>query len=111
MSIDLPPELTIALDCLRPHVGRPGSTILYYPPIGSTNDVAAAHAREGLVVVGDEQTAGRGRRGRASFSPPGSGLYMSIVVAPSRARESIETDSRNETRVGAARQRRSCRCG
>jgi BirA family biotin operon repressor/biotin-[acetyl-CoA-carboxylase] ligase len=37
-------------------------------------------------VIADEQTAGRGRRGRTWFSPPGSGLYVSIVLTPSAAR-------------------------
>ena len=36
--------------------------------------------------MADEQTAGRGRRGREWFSPPGSGLYVSIVLTPGRAR-------------------------
>jgi BirA family biotin operon repressor/biotin-[acetyl-CoA-carboxylase] ligase len=69
-----------------------GSTILFHPSIGSTNDAASLTARlsgersEGLVVIADEQTAGRGRRGHAWFSPPGSGLYVSVVLAPTRAR-------------------------
>ena len=50
----------------------------------STNDVAAT-LPDGSVVVADEQTAGRGRRGRSWFSPPGTGLYVSVVLAPSRA--------------------------
>lgn len=50
----------------------------------STNDVAAS-LPEGAVVVADRQTAGRGRRGRVWFSPAGSGLYASVVVAPGRA--------------------------
>lgn len=45
----------------------------------STNDVAAS-LPPGSVVVADQQTAGRGRRGRAWFSPPGSGLYASVVL-------------------------------
>jgi len=40
---------------------------------------------EGLVVVADEQTSGRGRRGHTWFSPPGSGLYVSVVLAPATA--------------------------
>jgi BirA family biotin operon repressor/biotin-[acetyl-CoA-carboxylase] ligase len=35
--------------------------------------------------VADEQTSGRGRRGHRWFSPPGSGLYVSVVLAPARA--------------------------
>ena len=38
------------------------------------------------MVVADEQTAGRGRRGHAWFSPPGAGLYVSVVLAPATAR-------------------------
>ena len=36
-------------------------------------------APDGTVVVADEQTAGRGRRGRSWHSPPGSGLYLSVL--------------------------------
>lgn len=39
-------------------------------------------AREGLLVVADEQTAGRGRRGRVWASPPGAGLYFSVLLTP-----------------------------
>ncbi len=38
------------------------------------------------MVIAETQTAGRGRRGRRWFSPPGSGLYVSLVLAPARAR-------------------------
>ena len=80
----------MAIARVRPRLGRLGATVLYYPVIGSTNDVACGLAaggdREGVVVLADEQTAGRGRRGRAWFSPAASGLYVSIVLAPGRAR-------------------------
>jgi BirA family biotin operon repressor/biotin-[acetyl-CoA-carboxylase] ligase len=60
--------------------------------VGSTNDVASELAAsgdsEGTVVIADEQTAGRGRRGHRWFSPAASGLYVSVVVAPGRARTS-----------------------
>jgi BirA family biotin operon repressor/biotin-[acetyl-CoA-carboxylase] ligase len=58
----------------------------------STNDVAA-DLPEGSVVVADRQTAGRGRRGRTWFSPPGSGLYVSVVVAPARASDPARATS------------------
>ena len=52
--------------------------------IGSTNDRAlelgAGGARPFTVVVSDEQTRGRGRRGAAWHSPPSSGLWMSLVL-------------------------------
>ena len=37
--------------------------------------------------MADTQTAGRGRRGRRWFSPPGAGLYVSVVLDPGRARQ------------------------
>ncbi len=44
------------------------------------------YSPEGLVVVADQQTAGRGRRGHTWFSPAGSGLYVSVVLTPATAR-------------------------
>ena len=37
---------------------------------------------EGLVIVADEQTAGRGRAGHTWFSPPTQSLYLSILLRP-----------------------------
>jgi BirA family biotin operon repressor/biotin-[acetyl-CoA-carboxylase] ligase len=52
----------------------------------STNDDVKAAAclgePEGLVVIADRQTAGRGRMRRAFFSPDGTGLYMSVLLRP-----------------------------
>jgi BirA family biotin operon repressor/biotin-[acetyl-CoA-carboxylase] ligase len=78
-----------ALAGARPRLGRLGSSIIYFPSIGSTNDAAATLAGhgpcEGAIVIADQQTAGRGRRGRTWFSPPGSGLYVSVVLNPGRS--------------------------
>jgi BirA family biotin operon repressor/biotin-[acetyl-CoA-carboxylase] ligase len=88
----LPADIATALAdaCAARRLGRLGSPTLYYPTIGSTNDVAVALAtsglHEGAVVVADMQTEGRGRRGRTWLSPPSSGLYVSVVLAPARAR-------------------------
>jgi BirA family biotin operon repressor/biotin-[acetyl-CoA-carboxylase] ligase len=58
----------------------------YFQQAGSTNDIAAglaaAGAAEGTTVVAAAQTAGRGRRGRSWYSPPGAGLYVSVVLRP-----------------------------
>jgi BirA family biotin operon repressor/biotin-[acetyl-CoA-carboxylase] ligase len=55
-----------------------------YRSIGSTNDRAGALVVGGCrpysVVVADEQSAGRGRRGTRWSSPPGCGLWMSVVL-------------------------------
>jgi BirA family biotin operon repressor/biotin-[acetyl-CoA-carboxylase] ligase len=93
-----PQEMVDALERVRPRLGRLASTILFFETTGSTNDEAAkrsaspqppapglqpqAPSPEGLVVVADEQTAGRGRRGHTWFSPAGSGLYVSVVLTP-----------------------------
>lgn len=62
--------------------------INHFQSISSTNDLAISMANngapEGTVVVAREQTAGRGRRGKSWTSPPGSGLYLSIVLRPDR---------------------------
>ena len=42
---------------------------------------ADAGAREGLVLIAQAQSAGRGRGGHSFYSPPG-GLYMSILLRP-----------------------------
>lgn len=58
----------------------------YYDQVGSTNDVAASLVREGAgdlaVVLADEQTAGRGRRGRTWHTPPGAALAVSVILSP-----------------------------
>jgi BirA family biotin operon repressor/biotin-[acetyl-CoA-carboxylase] ligase len=56
------------------------------PQTGSTNadllDAARAGAAEGLVLVAEEQTAGRGRLGRGWSAPPRAGLIFSVLLRP-----------------------------
>jgi len=63
-----------------------GSAFLRFDSVSSTNDVArelaASGASEGLCVIAREQTAGRGRQGRSWSSPPGEGLYLSVILRP-----------------------------
>lgn len=58
----------------------------WHASVTSTMDLAAqaaeAGAAEGLAIGADEQTAGRGRRGRSWSSPAGAGLYLSFVLRP-----------------------------
>ena len=57
-----------------------------FDAIGSTNSYLLEEARrgapEGVVVVADHQTAGRGRLGRRWEAPPGTGLLVSVLLRP-----------------------------
>src|SRR5687768_4088423 len=68
---------------------RIGHTIEAHASIGSTNDRArdllALPDGDGHVVVAEEQTAGRGRRGREWVSPPGLNLLVSVALRPDLA--------------------------
>ena len=65
---------------------RIGHAVEFHAEIGSTNDRARAALREsgrdGLAVVADLQTEGRGRRGRTWLSPPGANLLVSVGLRP-----------------------------
>lgn len=58
----------------------------FFPSIPSTNthamQQADSGAPDGSVWFADEQTQGRGRGAHAWSSPPGSGLYVSILLRP-----------------------------
>jgi BirA family biotin operon repressor/biotin-[acetyl-CoA-carboxylase] ligase len=60
--------------------------MLWYDEVPSTNDLAARladrGAPEGTVIAAHAQSAGRGRQGRTWVSPPGAGLYVSVVLRP-----------------------------
>lgn len=65
-------ELPLALTC--------------YDSLGSTNDylktLAEEGAKEGTVILAERQTAGKGRLGRAFYSPKGTGIYLSLLLRP-----------------------------
>jgi len=65
-----------------------GHKVIAYPSLTSTNDIAKREARkgarEGTVVLAEEQTAGRGRLKRAWLSPRGS-IALSIILHPTPA--------------------------
>lgn len=58
----------------------------YHALISSTNDrakeLAAGGAAEGTLVIAEEQTAGRGRKGRSWFSAAGDGICLSMILRP-----------------------------
>jgi BirA family transcriptional regulator, biotin operon repressor / biotin---[acetyl-CoA-carboxylase] ligase len=68
------------------YFGR-GDRLSYLPTVESTSTLAMQLARErpdeGLVVLTDSQTAGKGRQGRRWVDVPGCNVLMSIVLRPS----------------------------
>ena len=70
-----------------------GSHLLCLEQIDSTNTEAKrqamAGAPDGLVVLAEEQTGGRGRLGRSFQSPRGTGLYLSALLRPRLAPETV----------------------
>lgn len=83
----MPADIRAELAHSAGSLGIFGRRIHWLETTTSTNDVAAhlaeLGAAEGTTVAADAQTAGRGRLGRTWFSPPGAGLYVSIVLHPS----------------------------
>lgn len=66
-------EISSALLCGEVH---------HFSEISSTNEYLLQHARHipcGSICLADSQTAGRGRRGRTWYSPPGQNLYLSLL--------------------------------
>ena len=80
----LPEGFAAALAATAAERGAFGARLHYFAETASTNDLAAAAAErgapEGTTFVAGAQTAGRGRRGREWFSPPGAGVYLSTIV-------------------------------
>lgn len=73
----------------------------FLPRVGSTNDYALDLARRkaahGCAVVAEEQTSGRGRLRRPWVSPPGCGLYVSVLL-----RSAIPVREASQTNLVAA---------
>ena len=62
-----------------------GAALLCLDTVDSTNNELkrrADTAPDGLAVLAQEQTGGRGRLGRSFVSPAGKGLYLSVLLRP-----------------------------
>lgn len=63
-----------------------GKELYCYDCLDSTNvkakELAEQGCESGTLVVADQQTAGRGRRGRSWDSPSGTGIFMTILLKP-----------------------------
>jgi BirA family biotin operon repressor/biotin-[acetyl-CoA-carboxylase] ligase len=79
------------LDCAATE--RLGRTIVVYDAVGSTNlaamEAGLVGAPEGLLVIAEEQTLGRGRKGRVWSSARGRSLTFSILLRPVRTEEGL----------------------
>ena len=77
-------DLTKYRDGLK--TNRFGHPTEYWPRVNSTNDkildMARRGAPEGTVALANEQFAGRGRQGNTWHSPPGLGIWASILLRP-----------------------------
>lgn len=71
---------------IRRYLRQPGPEVRFFPSITSTNTVLKQLALQdvpaGLALVAETQTGGRGRMGRSFYSPPASGLYLSLLLRP-----------------------------
>lgn len=78
---------------IRPHDIRSnlntkfiGQKIVFQEVVTSTQELAQKlaqeGAKEGTVVVAEQQSKGRGRLGRAWESPKGTGIWMSLIIRP-----------------------------
>ena len=66
--------------------GKHRDSLLCFPTITSTNDYAKTMAvpdkSQAYYLLAEEQSGGRGRRGRSFYSPAGMGLYLSALYFP-----------------------------
>ncbi len=91
-----PPCLSASyLNALLPPDSLFSGKIQALASVNSTNTrlkaLAAAGAPEGTVLLAEEQTAGRGTRGRSFSSPRGQGLYLSVLLRPKVSLEEVLT--------------------
>ena len=77
----MPPREEWSLDTRR--LGR---RVLVYDRLDSTNNLAMQLAddpgNDGLVILADEQTAGKGQHGRSWLAGAGQGVLLSVLLSP-----------------------------
>jgi len=92
-------RLEVDEDSLTPHgvailsnTNSFGKNIIVMPTVGSTNDEIKERYtsyRQGFTLIAESQTSGRGRLGRSFASPPGTGIYMSVLLHPDFSKERL----------------------
>ena len=67
-------------------IGKRAENVICLNKVDSTNDharmLAQQGAPDGLIVVSNEQTGGKGRLGRSFYSPKDKGIYLSMLMRP-----------------------------
>lgn len=70
-----------------------GRRIAVWNRVGSTNDLAAkaatSRSNDGLVILAEEQSSGRGSRGRVWTAPAGSSILMSVLLFPPKSLDDL----------------------
>jgi len=83
---EIPDDIADPLARAGARLGPFQQRVCWHEEVGSTNDLATAAADagapEGVVVAANAQSSGRGRLGRTWASPPGAGLYVSVMLRP-----------------------------
>lgn len=68
------------------HTEWMGQNCIFLESVGSTNNyakkIAEEGAAEGTLVIAEEQTGGKGRRGRSWATPKGSNIAMTLLLRP-----------------------------
>jgi BirA family biotin operon repressor/biotin-[acetyl-CoA-carboxylase] ligase len=89
----LPDDLAAAMAWARARRPDARLDVRWHASLLSTMDVASSLAHDraahGVVIVADEQTSGRGRRGATWASPPLAGLYFSFIARPGRSSDGV----------------------
>ena len=74
---------------MKKHLNNPkiADSIEIHRLVSSTNNVAKEYAlndktTDVRIFISEEQSGGKGRRGRSFYSPPGSGIYISFLFHP-----------------------------
>lgn len=85
-KLSFPADTPIAIDQKTLKTAHLATEVIAKITTDSTNNDAisiAESARDGTLIVAENQTNGRGRRGRSWMSPFGKGLYFSLILKPS----------------------------
>jgi BirA family biotin operon repressor/biotin-[acetyl-CoA-carboxylase] ligase len=85
--MEISDRLSEALLRFHLNTNKLGQYMELHDTIGSTNarakELAQEAAAHGTLVAAEEQVSGRGRLGRSWVSPPGMGIWMSLILRPS----------------------------